>query len=277
MSFSYKKVRPNVLVTGACGLLAKSIIPKLEPRFEVFRTDVTPPPAGKGLSLQTDLTNFDQVLESVKGMEAILHLAVASVRNFEDFETPSHDVHPFDRATLDVNVTGTFHLFEAARRAGVRRIVYASSLTAYFGNRHREHYGPTTPLDPWNLYACTKIFGENLGRVYHREHKLSFIALRFGQPYPIGLPKLDEFWKKSKRSRSTYIAMEDIARAVSCGLETEIDYGIYNVVSASDNPRFDLRPAKEIGYVPRGYFSDKGLDFYDAGNFPPHNGKIVIN
>ncbi len=264
---------PKVLVTGACGRLAAQAIPSLQKSFDLYLTDKAPSMESNLPYQQADITNFSALEPIMRGMDAVAHLAIASNREYEPV-TEGEGIPPFDEMMLQVNLQGTYHIFEAARRAGLKKIVYLSSMTAHLGNRHRPRYDKDTPLEPRNLYACTKIFGENLAQLYSRVHGLSVICLRIGQPYPIGTPD-DVVWQESKRARSVFVTTEDVTRSILCALRTDVRFGVYNIVSASDNPRVDLEHAGEIGFVPRGFFSDSGLSFHEDGNFPEVTGPIV--
>lgn len=276
VKFSFNNPRPRILVTGAQGRLASVVIPALEPHYELHLTDIKPAQPGQKNYTQADITKFAEAVPLMEGMDGFVHLAIATRRELSEEMLPDR-LNQFEETMLNVNVQGTYHLFEAARRAGVKRAIYLSSLTAYLGERHRPYYGKETPLAPRDLYACTKIFGENVGEIFHRLHGMSVLSLRIGQPYPVGIKELDDAWVHSKRARSAFITLEDVAHAVTCALQSEVLYGIYNLVSASDNPRYDLKHAKEIGFVPRGYFSDAGLQFYPEGNYPEFTGEVVTH
>jgi len=267
-AFPYTSRRPVVLVTGALGRLAGEIVRAMQRDFACRLTDRTAPDGDRSQCLSADLTDFSQVYPRLtEGVEAVVHLAIASKRDLTTESSPL-EISPFEERTMTVNVQGTYHLFEAARRAGVKRIVFLSSMTVYHGDKHLPRYESGTALNPQNLYACTKIFGENLGTVYARDYGMSVIALRIGQPYPT-IPELDALWRTSKRARSHFVAQEDIAAAVVCALRTDVKAGIFNIVSASDNQRVNLTPAARIGYRPRYHFSDAGLQMREDGVFPP--------
>lgn len=257
-------------------MLALRTIPALEPAFDLRLTDKAAPVDGDPRYRQADITDFRAVAALMPGMQAVAHLAIASEREYRGAAATADGLDPFAETMLQVNVQGTYHVFEAARRAGVRKIVYLSSMTAHLGNKHREHYDQNTPVEPKNLYACTKLFGENLARVYARDHGISVICLRIGQPYPLGT-EYDNFWREGKRQRSIYVTIEDIAQSILRALETDVPFGVYHIVSASDNPRVDLSHAREIGYVPRGYFSGRGLSFHEHGDYPDEPIEIVTH
>jgi len=262
----------RILITGALGRVAAAVIPSLGKKYELCLTDKFPAQETALDYRQADLIDFDQIFATMEGMDAVVHCAIASERHFGGKTIDGKKSPEYEAAMLDVNIRGTYNVFEAARRKGVKKIIYISSLTVYFGDKSRPSFDATSSLAPQNLYACTKLFGENLGEVYHRNHGISVITLRIGQPYPVGVDYLDNGWRESKRKRYSYITMEDVAQVIICALEAPVSYGVYNVSSASDNQRVDLEPIGKIGYVPCGYFSGKGLEFFEDGKFPPPDG-----
>lgn len=276
MSFHFGKKRPRILVTGALGRLASHAIDAIDDEFECVLTDIGETGGRDAANyIQADLTDYAQVRALMPGIDGVIHLAIASKRSL-GAPVSSEDLLPFDEMTIKVNVLGTFHVLEAARRAGIRRVVYLSSMTAYHGDIHKPLYDEHTPLDPQNLYACTKIFGENLAAVFSRNHGMSVICLRIGQPFP-SHSSLDDRWRSSKRARSHYLAVQDMAQAVRCGLTTEIATGVFNIVSSSDNQRVDLSHAAELGYRPKYHFSDAGLSVHEDGEVPLSPGPIVTH
>src|SRR5689334_3827068 len=117
----------RVLVTGACGRIGPRIVPILGKRFDLKLTDWRPVQNAPFPFERSNLLDFEQTCEIARGVDAIAHLAIASSRNYvEDgnwfTEEELAREHKFHTETIDVNVKGTYHLFEAARRAGVRRI-----------------------------------------------------------------------------------------------------------------------------------------------------------
>ena len=266
--------KPRILVTGSRGKLGSQIAKGLKDEFEVSSVDQAASD-GDPHYRQADITDFAQVLPLMEGMDAVVHLAAASGWALDQTYDPE-SINEFERATLRVNIDGTFHIYEAARRAGIRRLVYMSSMTAIYGDRHRAWYDASMPPDPTNLYACSKIFGENLASAYWKNHGLSIISLRLGQPFPIGAD-WDETWRTNTRARSIFVTVEDANRAVRCALKTAVPHGLYQIVSASDNQRFDIAPAREIGYHPRAYLTGEGIRWIEDGCHPPAPGPVVTH
>ncbi len=265
--------RPRVLLTGACGNIGSRVISTLEQTMDLRLTDLFSSSSDTRY-IPGNLTDFSQVYELLDGMDAVIHLAMAAMQNSAP---PLGSTNPSEELAIKVNMGGTYHILEAARQRGIRRVVYASSLTIHLGNKHRPIYDSQTPIEPANFYSCTKLFGEQLARVYFRNHGVSTICLRIGQPFPIGHKSLDNLWRKNKRARSHFVEIGDIARGLACGVRTDIPFGVFNLVSASDNQRFDLEETRQIGYVPRAYLSEKGVEFFEDGRFPPPSGPVVTH
>jgi uronate dehydrogenase len=257
--------RPKVLVTGAGGNIGLRSLAILEQSMDLRLTDLVPMPDDSRYRA-ADLTNFSQAYELLEGMDAVIHLAMADGPPPDPNKAPGTS-DPVMEQRLRVNIGATYHILEAARQRGLRRVVYASSLTIHLGNKHRKIYNSTTPVEPTGLYACTKLFGENLAKVYWRNHGLSTICLRIGQPTPIG-HEFDDLWRTNVRARSHFVEIQDVARGLACGVHTDVPFGIFNLVSASDNPRFDLSESQQIGYRPQAYFSNQGFQYSENSNFP---------
>ena len=127
---------------------------------------------------------------------------------------------PWD-TILQANIIGCYNLFEAARRKGVKRVVFASSNHAVgFYPRHH-HIGADVTVRPDSRYGVSKAFGEALGSLYADKHGLRVLCLRIGN---VGDKPLD------KRRLSIWISPEDLVQLIRIGLEHpdlrfEIFYG----------------------------------------------------
>ncbi|BAF59276.1 MAG: SDR family oxidoreductase [Pelotomaculum sp.] len=116
-----------------------------------------------------DLRNLDDVRRTAGGAEVVYHLAAL----------PSVPRSVADPLTAnEVNITGTLNVFLAARDAGVRRVVYASSSSVY-GNSEDLPKLETMPPRPMSPYAVTKLAGENYGRVFYELYGLETVGLRY--------------------------------------------------------------------------------------------------
>jgi UDP-glucose 4-epimerase len=169
------------LVTGGAGfigshvtarLLAEGGCVRVLDNFSAGSLHNLSSAGGPGANVEVirgDIRDLGVVEQAARGTTAIFHLAaMASV--------PGSVADPL--GANDHNVTGTLHVFEAARRAGVRRVVYASS-SAVYGDRpelpKHEDQSPA-PLSP---YAVSKLTGEQYGRVWHRLYGVETVGLRY--------------------------------------------------------------------------------------------------
>ena len=216
----------NILMTGAGGLIGSRIRLLLRHRFNFRAVDI------KRVEDETDshvvdITKLSEVEPLMEGVDAVMHLAIASAKNFEG--RPDE----FDEAQLDVNVKGTYNVLEAAVRASVKRVVCASSVMVNWG------YGPGTfvslkdPARPNCLYAATKYFTEVLSEMYAREHGLPVICWRIGQP--ADHTQSDVKSRASMLDRGVMVSFVDVANGFAKAIDNEtVHFGVYNLVS--DNP-----------------------------------------
>src|SRR3954447_3908211 len=207
----------RVLITGARGRIGSVLRPALREGVEELRlSDLTAPDdlQPPETFVAAELTDEAAVREAIEGVDAVVHLGA----------TP--DEAPFEQIA-GPNLHGAYHVFEACRRAGVKRVVYASS------NHATGMYPVGVPLDgsypprPDGLYGASKVFGEALGRMYVDRFGLSVVCLRIGsfQPRP-----------REKRELSTWISHGDTVRLVRASLTAD-DVGFAIVYGASANTR----------------------------------------
>lgn len=206
-----------MLITGAHGNIGSVLRPALRAGLDELRLsdleapdDLTPPET----FVAADLTDKPAVQRAVDGVDAVVHLgAVPNEAPFERIAGP--------------NLHGAFHLFEACRRAGVERVVYASS------NHATGMYAVGEPLDgsqrprPDGLYGASKAFGEALGSMYADRFGLSVVCLRIGsfRPRP-----------GERRELSTWLSHGDGIRLVQAALTAD-DVHFAIVYGASANTR----------------------------------------
>ena len=162
----------RALVTGGAGFVGghvARVVQNAGHEVLVFdQADVADMPAIKG-----DLLNPNDVFEAVSGVDAICHLgAVGDV--YLAFERPA--------LAAQVNAVGTANIMEAAKQAGTRKVVYASTWEVYGEPRYTpiDERHPTNPDHPYNI---TKLAGEHLVRSYDKLKGVPTVSLRLGTAY----------------------------------------------------------------------------------------------
>ncbi|RMG70922.1 MAG: NAD-dependent epimerase/dehydratase family protein, partial [Chloroflexi bacterium] len=116
-----------------------------------------------------DIRDFDTVCRAIEGCDLVFHQAAL-------VSVPRSIKEP--KLNHDVNVTGTFHVFEAARRVGIRRVVYASSAAVY-GDTPNLPASESDPPNPISPYAVAKLMNEQMATVYNRNYHTQFVGLRY--------------------------------------------------------------------------------------------------
>lgn len=206
-------------------------------RYDLIQHGRTPRTPEQEDSLhEASLTDYPAVLGLMDGVDTVVHLAGSASP-----ESSWDDV-------LGANIIGTRNVLEAAREAGVRRVVFASSNHA-MGMYDRYEEWPVYPSDlprGDSLYGVSKIFGEALGRFYHDEHGLEFVALR------IGWVTEDPLEADTDLLRAMWLSPADCVEVVRCAVEAEPAFGLYYAISDNPNRRWSLtNTTLELGYRPR--------------------------
>jgi uronate dehydrogenase len=166
----------------------------------------------------------------LQGMDAVVHLGGISTEQ------------PFD-AILQANIVGAYNLYEAARRHGVKRIVFASSnhVTGFY--RQDEVIDATMPVRPDGYYGLSKAFGENLSRFYFDRYGIETVCLRIGSSFPE---------PRDRRMLATWLSYDDLERLVVASLTAPV-VGHSIVFGMSDNATtwWDNTQARHIGFRPQ--------------------------
>ena len=145
---------------------------------------------------------------------------------------------------LPNNIVGTYNVYEAARAAGVRRIVFAST-NHVMGMYDRDQQWPIyagQPVRPDSLYGVSKAFGEALGRFYADQHGLGVICLRIGWATPEPVNDI---------SRWMWLSPRDCAQVVWRAIESDLNFGIFYAISANSGRHWDITNTMQcLGYRP---------------------------
>ena len=229
-----KTASKRVLITGAGGRIGHDLAERLRDRYALrlmyhHQLPETPPVADW---VQTDTSQIEPIVTALEGIEAVVHMAA-----------DPHTRAPWE-SVLQNNIIATYNVFEAARLAGVNRIVFAST-NHVMGMYDRDRQWPIyadQPVRPDSLYGVSKAFGENLGRFWYDQYGISVICLRIGWMLPE--PKDDI-------SRWMWLSPRDCAQIVSCALETDLGFDIFYAISANSRRHWDITDSMEqLGYRP---------------------------
>lgn len=221
----------RVLLTGAAGNLGRELRTRLAGRFPVLRlSDIADmAPAGPGEEVvPCDLSDAAAVAELCRDVDAILHFGGQSTEAGWD-------------KVLPANIIGAVNLWEGARLAGVRRIVFASSNHAIGMHRRSTMIDHRTMAAPDGRYGLSKAFGEDLAALYAYKHGISAFCIRIGSSFTE---------PADARQLSTWMSFDDLGRMVEVALAADYTYEI--VYGVSDNSRswWDNSNAERLGYRP---------------------------
>ncbi len=228
----------RVLLTGASGAIGTRLRVLLQPIYpELVLSDIRQPADlhSNETFVAADLTDMAAVEAICSGIDGIVHLGGHSV------EGPWETI-------LNANIIGCYNLFEAARRQGVKRIVFASSNHVMGFHPRKTRIGVEAVPKPDSRYGLSKLFGEGLGALYAHKHGIGVLSIRIGN---VGDQPVDE------RRLAIWLKPEDLVQLIRIGLEKpdlvyEVVYGM------SDNRRawWDNARALELGYRPSGRSED---------------------
>jgi len=243
--------KQKVLITGAAGLIGGIVRQALAGKYDLRGLDRVPVP---GLdSLVADITDPQAIAPAFQGVDVVVHLAADPSQN-ATWES-----------SLRNNIKGTANVFEAARQAGVKRIIFASSnhVTGMYEGDHpysaivQGNYQGLQPgkypmvhhqlpIRPDGFYGVSKAFGEALGRFYHDQYGISVACLRIGTVNRANRPQVP-------RHFATLCTHRDLAQLVErCIAAGDLGFDIFYGVSNNTWRFWDIEHARQrVGYNPQ--------------------------
>ncbi len=250
---------PRVLVTGAEGVIGSVVRARLAGRFDL--RSLTRAPATFP-SHVADIADIGAIRPAFEGVAAVVHLAAAP-----------HVSSPWEEV-LHSNVVGTRNVFEAAREAGVGRVVFASSnhvvgmaevddAPAIYALDDGRVIDERAEVRPDSDYGVSKAFGEVLGRMYTDRFGMRAVCLRIGSVLPDDdpagpMPLAGAGWMpwltdedRRVRIRATWLSHRDCAELIRCAIVADVRFAI--AYGVSDNARrfWSLDAARDLlGFVP---------------------------
>jgi len=254
----------KVGITGAAGHIGTTLVEGFGDRYELtlfyHRKEIGEELARRHTTAKVDFSRAEESNGTFEGLDAVVHLAADAVTE-ASWESVLHN-----------NIIATYNVFEEARRAGVGKIVFAST-------NHTQHdYVGKTPLTldrffvpamgyiklndppaPDSYYGISKLFGENMGWYYSRRHGIQFVSLRIGSTFPQDDPSI---WKGTDReghARAMFLSKRDCVQAFVRALEVNADFLLAYAISNNDRRVFDLSETKEkLGFYPH----DNAEDYF---------------
>jgi uronate dehydrogenase len=254
----------TILITGAAGGIGTRLRQLLKGAYPKIRLSDVRAPSDLGADeefVQAELADLRQVERAVAGVDGIVHLG--------GFATEG----PWD-TILNANIVGCYNLFDAAHRAGVKRVVFASSNHAVGFYPRQRKIGPDEPVRPDSRYGVSKVFGEAVAAMYAYKHGMRNTCLRIGN---FGDQPID------RRRLAIWLKPEDLVQLIRIGLDhPDLRYEIFFGNSDNERSWWDNEAAFRYGYRPSGRaeeFRDTALaaqaklppdpvgDWYQGGDY----------
>ncbi len=224
----------RLLLTGAAGGLGKVLRQSLRPYAKVLRlSDISEmaPAIDASEEVHTcDLSDKNAVHQLVEGVDAILHFGGVSVER------------PFEEI-LGANISGVFHIYEAARRHRVKRIIFASSNHVIGFYKQDETIDALSPRRPDSYYGLSKSYGEDMASFYFDRYGIETVSIRIGSSFPE---------PQNRRMMSTWLSFDDLTQLIERSLYApDVGHTIVYGASANRDVWWDNRYAAHLGYHPK--------------------------
>ena len=223
----------TILITGAAGRLGTELRRGLAPLARRLRladaAEILDVKANEE-ALRFDLADEAAVMAACEGVDAIVHFGGIPVEGRW-------------AEILDANIRGSYHIYEGARRHGVGRVVYASSVHAIGYHRLEDHIDANAPHRPDSLYGLSKCFVEDLGRLYWDKFGIESAMLRIFSSFPE---------PADRRMLWSWLSFDDCIRLVTAALTApRVGYSIAFGMSDNKVKPVDNRLAGHLGFLPQ--------------------------
>jgi nucleoside-diphosphate-sugar epimerase len=243
----------KVLITGGAGLIGSLLIKNLGDKYEFSSLDLQEATGVK--STVANIADFDAIQSAFEGVDTVIHLAADADQN-GSWES-----------NLPNNFIATYNIFEQAKRAGVKRVIFASSNHAEGGNYtvppwkqvnegdyqllEQDNYELVTEkhqIRPDGYYGVAKAYGEALGSYYNDFHNVSSFHLRIGWVIRDNDPTV------SSHGLTLWLSHRDLVQLMDLCISApdSYRYDIFNATSDNTWKIFDISHAREaLGYKPQ--------------------------
>lgn len=228
-------MRERILITGPGGRVGTRIVPLLREHFALRLLDHRPITGIEDDEvLLADIQDFAALKHACEGVTAMVHLA--AIPDEDEFYT----------RLLPMNLAGCYNAFEAARQAGLKKVIFASTGQTVL-NYGKSWVDPDMPVRPLTIYACTKVFGEALARHYSDIHGLNVIVLRicWFQGYDSPL------FESQPEMRPEWISPRDLTQLIVKSIRSDVKFSIFFGISNNTGRHYDIANAQRlVGYEP---------------------------
>lgn len=221
----------RLLLTGAAGGLGQVLRQRLRPFTHILRlsdiSEMTPALDESEEIQQCDLADKHAVDQLVEGVEAILHFGGVSVER------------PFEEI-LGANICGVFHIYEAARRHNVKRVVFASSNHVIGFHKQDQRLDAHSLRRPDSYYGLSKSYGEDVASFYFDRYGIETVSIRIGSSFSE---------PQNRRMMSTWLSFGDLTQLLECALYTpNVGHTVVYGVSDNKNVWWDNKYAAHLNF-----------------------------
>jgi len=247
----------RVLVTGSAGRLGRAAVKALvAARHTVVGFDIRPTPGlPASACVVGSLLNAELLSKAIAGADCLIHLAATPDDAIYPRRPAPDDGDNFESELLPNNILAGYRVLDAARKAGVRKVILASTGQVIDGHLDDRNTPVTVsaPFRPKYLYACTKVFLEAVGQVYAAHHDMSVLAVRLGW-CPRDAGQVAEI-RADMEAQDVYLSPGDAGRFFAAAVDAG-KLPPFAVVNLTSRPvqhlLYDLEPTRQlVGFTPQ--------------------------
>lgn len=243
----------RILLTGANGGLGHQLRAFLRERCNHLRlTDITPFETDDASDdvVIADLADMGKALELTRDVDVIIHMGGISRENtFANI--------------VQGNLIGLYNVFEASRKNGVKRVIWASSVHAVGYHKRTDVLETDCLTRPDSLYGVSKVYGEGVAQYYFDKFGLEAVSVRIGSCFPKPVD-----W----RMLSTWLSYDDLRHLIErCLIVPKVDHTIVFGCSANEQSFWDNSRVSYLGYRPQDNAETYRAELEANVPRPPHD------
>ena len=243
----------RVGITGSEGHIGTLLRSGLRPEYEISPFALAPQPFE---SVAADLSDASAVQGLFEGLDAVVPLA------------GEPDPMGSWESMLKNNISATYNVLDECRRAGVKKVVFATTNHTQHGitmgdapdvldETKRVMHRLDDPLNATSLYGVSKATGEQLGRYFATHHGIQFVGLRIGATGKSDTPKDYDGRPSASYVQAMFLSYRDLITAFTLALNVETEFMLAYAISNNDSKIFDLRETNDrLGFYPEDNSAD---------------------